>query len=167
MTRMTPGELLDRTEIVTAIDYGQIYLYGWESEEPGIGVYELSMQAIQSPERMAGDGWSMVVLSPHRYNFDARFSVERWSAEPPDDLDEWEEVVEGGVMVEGEVLVIDSPTIGGVRVPMPPGFYAVRVCGRGFVARGDTPTTKPGDVWRIQVWRPSPLRRLRSWPADS
>ena len=85
------GELLSQTEVVTSIDYGQIYFYGWEIEEPGLGILELASRALQSPERLAGDGWQMVVLSPHRNNFDAHFSVERWSAEPPDDLDEWEE----------------------------------------------------------------------------
>lgn len=141
---MAAGELISQTDVVTTIDYGQTYLYGWEIEEPGLGSHELASRAIQSPERLAGDGWQMVVLSPHRNNFDAHFSVERWSSEPPDDLDQWEEAVEGAVMVEGDALVIDSPTIGGVRLPMPPGFYAVRVYGRGFIARGDTPTTKPG-----------------------
>jgi hypothetical protein len=157
------GELISQTDFVTAIDYGQIYLFGWSMEEPGVGILELASRALTSPDRVAGDGWQLVVLSPHRYNFDAHFSVEHWDGEPPDDLDEWQEVVEGGLVIEDEELAVDSPTIGAVRVPFPSGYYTARVSGRGFIARGDTPSTKPGDVWRVQLWTPNRTRRLRTW----
>jgi hypothetical protein len=35
---------------------------------------------------------------------------------------------------------------------VPAGTYAVRITGRGFVARGWPGTTTPGDEWRIQLW---------------
>ena len=159
---MAAGELISQTDVVTAIDYGQIYLYGWEIEEPGLGSHELASRRSSRRNGLAGDGWQMVVLSPHRNNFDAHFSVERWLLDLLDDLDQWEEAVEGAVMVEGDALVIDSPTIGGVR-----GADASRILRRPRLrawlhrTRGHA-HDEAGDVWRVQVWQPNPPRRLRS-----
>lgn len=159
------GELVSRSEIVTAIDYHQLWLSGWSIEEPGVGIQELSARALRSPDRVAGDGWSLVVVSPHRHNFAAHIRVEVWTDVPADDQADWQEVVEGGVVIEDDQLSVDSPTVGAVRVPVPAGYYTARVSARGFIISGEPPTTKPGDVWRVQLWPANRTRRLRSWSA--
>ncbi len=157
------GELLDAVDLVMGLDYSQLYLRGWSDFEPEGGIGPVAERAIGSPERVAGDGWVIVVISPHRNNFDMQVRVERWTGPPPDDLDEWQEAVEGPLTVEGGLLWLDSPTMTPVSTPVPDGHYAARVCGRGFVKRGDTPTTTPGDVWRVQIWPAVQVRRLRAW----
>jgi hypothetical protein len=161
------GELLEAADLVMALDYGQLYLRGWSDFEPEGGIGPVAERAIRSPERVAGDGWALVVISPHRNNFDMHVRVERWSGPAPDDLDAWQEAVEGPVTVEGGRLWLDSPTMTPVSTPVPDNHYLARVCGRGFVNRGDTPTTTPGDVWRVQIWPAVQVRRLRSWNRSS
>ncbi len=92
MARM--GELLDAVDLVMGLDYSQLYLRGWSDFEPEGGIGPVAERAIGSPERVAGDGWVIVVISPHRNNFDMQVRVERWTGPPPDDLDEWQEAVE-------------------------------------------------------------------------
>ncbi|WP_432976541.1 hypothetical protein [Dactylosporangium sp. CA-233914] len=94
----------------------------------------------------------MVVLSPHQNNFHMPLRVECWHRRPPDDTDQWEEVTECAFTVEAGELRYESPALDTTACAVPDGQYAVRICGRGFVNRGWPGSTKPGDVWRIQLW---------------
>jgi hypothetical protein len=96
----------------------------------------------------------------------AQVRVELSPLEPPDDLDEWQEAFLAGLLVGDGGLVYETPTLEGATVPVPPGRYAVRIAGRGFLNRGWPGSTTPGDEWRIQLWPAStPIRprRLRRW----
>jgi hypothetical protein len=108
----------------------------------------------------------VVVLSPHQNNFAMPLRVEVWPAEPPDDLDDWQEAFLTGLLVGPDGLDYESPTMEGTTVPVPPGRYAARIAGRGFVNRGWPGSTTPGDEWRVQLWPaagPIRPRRLRGW----
>jgi hypothetical protein len=152
-------------DLTVRLDYGQFCLWGGASDEGDLDYMALLDQAIAGPG-IAGDGHSVVVLSPHQNNFDMAMRVEVWRDRPPEDGDGWEEVAEAGLAVRGGVLRYASPTVADAECPVPDGGYAVRICGRGFVNRGWPGSTTPGDVWRVQLWPAPPdptCRRLKAW----
>lgn len=96
-----------------------------------------------------------------------RLCVEVWSAEPPNDLDAWQEAFEAALMVGHGELMYQSPTVDWQTITVPPDNDAVRITGRGFVARGWPGSTTPGDQWRIRLWPSATTvapRRRRAWP---
>jgi hypothetical protein len=108
----------------------------------------------------------VVVLSPHQNNFAMPLRIEVWPSEPPDDLDAWQEAFLAGLLVGPDGLHYESPTMEGTTIPVPPGRYAARITGRGFVNQGWPGSTTPGDQWRVQLWPaagPTSPRRLRTW----
>jgi hypothetical protein len=163
---LRPAQELDLT---VALDYGQFSLTGTyraslaDAADPVRLVEEaINGEGIAGPEGNEG----VVVLSPHQNNFAMRLRVECWPAEPPSDLDDWQEAFLTGLVVGAEGLVYDSPTMESRTIQVPPGRYAVRITGRGFVNRGWPGSTTPGDEWRLQLWPASdPIRprRLRAW----
>src|SRR5262245_25090923 len=171
---MSTPRLLQAEDLTVALDYGQFYLFGtpspWSDPQPGdVDVVGLVHQAIYG-DGIAGGRGAVVVLSPHQNNFAMRLRVEVWSAEPPDDLDAWQEGFEASLAVGDGRLTYESPTLSGRMITVPPDDYAVRITGRGFVARGYPGSTKPGDQWRVQLW-PSATwvapRRRRAWAGPS
>jgi hypothetical protein len=165
MTSRSPSEVFDLT---VALDYGQFYLVSLPGQR------DLSEVILQVAENaIHGQGIAstagnevVVVTSPHQNNFAMRLRVEVWSTEPPTDLDDWQEAFLTGLVVGEGGLFYESPTLPGETIPVPPGRYAARITGRGFVRRGWPGSTTPGDAWRLQLWpatRPIPARRLRSW----
>jgi hypothetical protein len=166
MTPESPSEVL---ELTVALDYGQFYLVGRRVQHPSDADLTLQLldTAIDGPGiASSGSNEVVVVLSPHQNNFAMRLRVERWAAQPPDDLEDWQEAFLTGRLVGQEGLAYESPTMEGATIPVPPGRYAARIAGRGFVNRGWPGSTTPGDAWRVQLWPasgPIPARRLRSW----
>jgi hypothetical protein len=164
--------LLQAQDLTVALDYGQFYLYGTpgpygDAHTGDVDMVDLVQQAIER-DGIAQRHGVVVVLSPHQNNFAMRLRVEVWSAEPPDDLDAWQEGFEASLMVGDGRLFYESPTLGGRTITVPPDAYAARITGRGFVARGWPGSTKPGDEWRVQLWPSAakePPRRLRAWAA--
>jgi hypothetical protein len=162
-----PDQALDLT---VALDYGQFYLTGvYEVDDDADPLLRLLEEA-SSGEGIAGTEGNefVVVLSPHQNNFAMGLRVEVWPAEPPDDLDDWQQVFLTGLLVGPDGLDYQSPTLQGETIPVPAGRYAARIAGRGFLNWGWPGSTTPGDVWRIQLWpAPSPIRprRLRAWTA--
>ena len=152
-----------------ALDYGQFYLVGQPAQQAAETdpVLQLLDTAIKGTGIASPEGNEVVVvLSPHQNNFAMGLRVELWAAQPPDDLDDWQEAFISGVVVGEEGIAYQSPTLPSETVPVPPGRYAARITGRGFVSRGWPGSTRPGDVWRVQLWpapEPIPPRRLRSW----
>jgi hypothetical protein len=155
------GELVAAVDLEVALDYHQLYLRGWSDFDIGEGVLDVSTEAITSPDGVAGDGWVLVVITPRSFDVHMRVRVEQWTAEPPDDVADWQDAVEGPLFIEGGVLHLDSPTMEGTSTPVPDGMYAVRVCGRDLHPGDADSTTAPGDVWRVQLWPAVPIRRLR------
>jgi hypothetical protein len=57
--------------------------------------------------------------------------------------------------------------LSGANLEVPPGAYAIRIAGRGFVNFGWPGSTEPGDQWRIQLWPHQQTitpKQLRAWP---
>ncbi|AMY20789.1 hypothetical protein A3Q40_03428 [Rhodococcus sp. PBTS 1] len=132
------------------MDHGQFLLRG------GLGdiddEYPLLEQAL-SAQPNAGDGTTMVVLSPHQNNFEMPIDIEVFTTRPPDDADDWEQVCEDILRIGPEgILEIESTTMSPGEVHVEPGEYLVQVAGRGFVNYGWPGTTTPDDVWRIRLF---------------
>ena len=162
---MRPAREFDLT---VDLDYGQFYLSSLPQPD---GITEALVRLVE--EAIAGQGIAgieenefVVVFSPHQNNFAMPLRVEVWPAEPPDDLDDWQEAFLTGLLIGPGGLVYETPTFESVTVPVPPGRYAVRITGRGFLNYGWPGSTTPGDEWRLQLWPaagPIRPRRLRSW----
>ncbi|MET7401655.1 hypothetical protein ABZS66_50065 [Dactylosporangium sp. NPDC005572] len=145
------------------LDYGQFSLSGNLSLEAD---YMALLERAVAGSGIAGDEHGLVVISPHQNNFEMPFRVEQWNERPPDDAEEWEEVLEGSLLVVDGVLHYFSPTDAHVTFQVPSGRYAVRISGRGFVNRGWPGSTTPGDRWRVQLWPGAdgvPERRVKRW----
>jgi hypothetical protein len=149
-------------ELVVAMDYGQFGLTGrWHEGDP-----MMLLEEALAGENIASDGFSIVVCSPHQNNFQMPLRIEVWSHEPPDDGEEWEEIFDSRLTVDGGAVHYDSPTMQGASCDVPDGEYAVRICGRGFVNRGWPGSTTPGDSWRVQLWPSHSCpadRRVKTW----
>ena len=154
-------------DLTVALEYAIFCLSGdplpdAADEVPRVVDEAVAGQGIASP---AGNEY-VVVRSPHQNNFAMPLRVEVWPGGPPDDLDHWQEAFCTGLVVGAGGLVFESPTAETHVVPVPPGRYAVRITGRGFVRRGWPGSTTPGDEWRLQLWPaldPIRPRRLRAW----
>ncbi|GAA2572974.1 DUF6042 family protein [Actinomadura fulvescens] len=118
----------------------------------------------------AGDGW----LRAGARDADRQVRLEVHDQAPPDDLSDWDDVVETPYHCGVGSVVLDTVIPGdGYDHPLelgPPGFYRARV------SRKCTPSQVPGfqaeegDIWRVQFWpapgAPQPPRWLaRSEPA--
>jgi hypothetical protein len=166
---MTPESPLEVLELTVELDYGQFYLIGQRGQHPSDVdlILQLLDTAIEGPGIASSEGNEVVVvLSPHQNNFAMPLRVERWATQPPDDLDDWQEAFLTGLAVGEEGLAYESPTMEETTIPVPPGRYAARITGRGFVNLGWPGSTTPGDAWRVQLWPasgPIPARRLRFW----
>lgn len=112
------------------------------------------------------DTVSMLVMSPHQKNFDTAIGVEVWDQRPDDDREEWQQVSEGYLTVDGHgELRIESPTVDLATCPVQSGQYVIEVSGRGFITYGWPGSTHPGDVWRLRLWPDdgTPLRAPKLW----
>jgi hypothetical protein len=157
------AQLLEAHDLIMALDYGQFSIAtAYDDDVNPVAVLDRAL----ADDGIAQEGPLATLLSPHQNNFEMPLRVEVWSAEPPDDATEWPEAFELHLEVGEEGVYVDSPTLGGHRVPVPPGSFRALVTGRGFVARGWPGSTTPGDAWRIRLW-PADVavspRRLRAW----
>ena len=153
-----------RTE---AMDYGYFELRGGPSEHD---LDPLPLLDAADGHDVASDGRTVLVLSPHQNNFELELTVEVWDAQPPEDLDAWEQVVVASLEVTDGRLDFAAPTLPGSRYDIASGRYVLTVSGRGFVARGWPGSTTPGDVWRVRLWPAAsgstgPAVRLKGWAA--
>ena len=156
--RVTTASPLLVHDAIVRLDYGQFSLCG----SPGrSGDYMTYLEAAIGGERIAGDDYGVVVLSPHQNNFRMPFRVELWDRRPPDDQAEWEEIFHCGLVVDNGGLHYQSPTMDETVFDLPGGTYSLLICGRGFVNHGWPGSITPGDVWRVQMW-PSTDRRVPS-----
>lgn len=64
------------------------------------------------------------------------FRVELWPIAPPDDLEAWQEAFAAPLEVDDGGIAYYSPTLDYVDLPVPPGYYQIRITGRGFVGHG-------------------------------
>ncbi|MBQ0893999.1 hypothetical protein KBX37_12980 [Micromonospora sp. U56] len=150
-------------DMTVELDYGQFTLSGTSEGDSDLSM--LGREAQIGP-CIASDDHTVLVCVPHQNNFDMALRVEVWAEPPPRDFGQWEEIFECALEVDGGELSYGSPTMGSRGCEVPDGRYGVRICGRGFVNRGWPGSTRPGDVWRVQLWptrRNLPDRRIRAW----
>ncbi|MGN9813220.1 hypothetical protein ACTMSW_28175 [Micromonospora sp. BQ11] len=150
-------------DMTVALDYGQFSLSGAGLDESDLGL--LGREAL-ADSNIASDDHTVLICVPHQNNFEMPLRIEVWAERPPRDFGQWEEIFECALAVDGRELRYSSPTLESMCCAVPDGRYAVRICGRGFVNRGWPGSTKPGDVWRVQLWpsaRNLPDRRIRAW----
>lgn len=162
-----PPHCLSRQDVSAAYDYGQFYIYtGYIDEDPRDNTVDLLDEAYDGGENIAQGPHVLLVAVPPHHNFEMVIAFERWDSTPPDDGEEWQEICEACLDITGEGLTFDSPTLEGFDLPeVPPGRYAIRISGRGFV-EDDFDEGPPADQWRFQLWpvRESfPARRIASW----
>jgi hypothetical protein len=165
---MAPSSPSEVVELTVDLDYGQFYLLSWPVQNEHVDlVWQVAEAAIKRQGIATSERNEIVaVISPHQMNFAMRLRIEVWAAEPPDDLDDWQEAFLTGLVAGERGLRYESPTAAWETISVPPGRYAARITGRGFVQRGWPGSTTPGDAWRVQLWPatvPMPARRLRSW----
>ncbi len=156
---MKPIKVYDAT---VTMDYGQFFLY---SKLQNCNLDDLIDKASKG-ENIAGNDEVVLLLVPHQHNFAMPLRVELWNDKPPSDIDNWEEVFEGYLNIVNGILVYDSPDTDGYEFEIPNNQYKVLISGRGFVNRGWTKSTEPGDNWRVQLWpsqSPPTFRSLKKW----
>ncbi|MEV6426628.1 hypothetical protein [Nocardia sp. NPDC051463] len=150
------ANLVSEQTVTLAMDYGQFLISGGAGDENDRSDYyevELLDRAMASQPR-AGDGITVLVLSPHQNNFAMAVTVQVWDARPPADRDAWQQVCEARLQV-GDVgaLFLESPTLDMiVAAQVPEGTYLLEVSGTGFLNYGWPGSTTPGDSWRIRLW---------------
>ncbi|WP_446213599.1 hypothetical protein [Micromonospora sp. IBSANI012] len=162
---MAGAELVVAHDLELDMWYGQFVIRGGSPADPPD---DALFRRAQQGAGIAGDGQSVLVLSPHQANVAMPIRVEVTAAAPADDLVDWEEAFEAGLAVDADgLLLFDSPTAARLHCPVPPGRYRIQVAGRGFVSRGWPGSTRPGDRWRVRLWPaagPVEPRRLKAWP---
>ena len=160
---MTTAGLRLAHDAVVWLDYGQFSLCGSFGRS---GDYMGYLHDALAGEGIAGDAYAVVVCSPHQNNFEMPLRVEVWDREPPGDEADWEEIFLCGLVVDDGRLSYQSPIDSETVFEVPVGNYAVLICGRGFVNHGWPGSTRPGDVWRVQMWpsaeAPVPSR-IKAW----
>lgn len=162
------------------MDYGQFYLFGGArmlppgadtpSVEEADDEWQQVLDSAYASQTIAGDGYNLVVISPHQNNFDMHITVEVWEESQPQDLDAWQYVVYGDLEIgeKGE-LTFESPTMPPTpAVQVAPGNYRAEISGRGFVSPGWPGSTTPGDAWRVRLWPDAldllPVPSPKRWP---
>jgi hypothetical protein len=161
---VTTASLRLAHDAVVRLDYGQFSLCGSLGRSGG---YMGHLEDALAGAGIAGDASAVVVCSPHQNNFEMSFRIEVWDREPPKDEADWE-IFLCGLVVDDGGLNYQSPTMNETVFDVPVGNYAVLICGRGFVNHGWPGSTRPGDVWRVQMWPsadgPVPVpSRIKAW----
>ncbi|WP_179274730.1 MULTISPECIES: hypothetical protein [unclassified Rhodococcus (in: high G+C Gram-positive bacteria)] len=144
-----PDKPAHTQQVVLAMDHGQFYLRGGEADPSEMTLLERAMAVRPS----AGDGSTVVVLSPHQNNFEMPIDIEVFGTRPHSDESSWQQVCEERIEIgPGGILQIDSTPMSSVECSVPPGRYVVQIAGRNFVNYGWPGTTTPGDEWRVRLW---------------
>ena len=152
---------------VVTMDYSQFYFFSRYLKD-GVEATERAnlIEKAQNAGDIATDGNEIVIFTPHQHNFEMQLTVELWESKPEDDLQAWQEAFEAGIVILEDTLIY-APVIGEEHeFAIPSGRYAMLITGRDFVDRGWTPSTSPGDKWRVRLWpsQEAPVyRRLKKW----
>lgn len=81
-------------DLIVAADYGQIYIYSPDAlDDPDICEAALD-DATRSGRYVGVQPGFIDLMTPGQYNFSTPLRLEVWSADPPDDLSDWDHVVD-------------------------------------------------------------------------
>lgn len=162
------SELAKAVDLAVEINHGQVYVYSnppWDRDPQAANAVLHALDDAQNSGRYVGVSAGVVdVVVPTNWNFNAPMRVETWTAEPPADEENWDNVVDVDLDVTGDLLTFQGS---GGRSPIscavPSAAYRVRVAGRGYdQLKADVDGM---DAYRLQLWPreadQSPLLRKR------
>jgi ribosomal protein S13 len=170
-----PAEMIRAQDLVVVADHGQIYICSIAGEEEdeyfdaAAGHLISALDDATRSGRFVGVQPGLIdVLTPGQWNFRTPMRLEVWSAEPPDDRDQWDHEVDADFDVpDGRISFM--PPAGGppdVSANIPAGRYRARISGRRFTALGHA-GADGNDSYRLRLWprgqREDPVLRKR-WP---
>jgi len=170
-----PAGMVSAQDLAVAADHGQIYIFSIAGEEededfdPAEGHLLSALDDATRSRRFVGVQPGLIdLLTPGQWNFRTPMRLEVWSAEPPDDRDQWDHEVDADFDVpDGRIYFMASG--GGtadVSADIPAGRYRARISGRGFTALGHA-GADGDDSYRLRIWprgqREDPVLRKR-WP---
>jgi hypothetical protein len=157
-------------DLVVAADHGQIYIYSTATQpeaEDGNPYLDALADGTDS-DRFVGVVPGMIdLMTPGQWNWQTPMRLEVWSAEPAADTNAWDHEVDVDLDVPDGNLNFEASGGGAeVSAEVPPGYYRVRVSGKGFTELGHE-GVEGGDSYRLRLWPASgpaaPLLRKR-WP---
>ncbi|MBP2334017.1 hypothetical protein JOF41_000195 [Saccharothrix coeruleofusca] len=164
------SDLVDHGDLEVEINHGQVYIYSappWRTDPNQANAMLHALDDAQNSGRYVGVSSGLVdLVVPTHWNFNAPMRVEVWTAEPPPDDDNWDNVVDVDLDITDDTLHFQGS---GGRPPIPcavpSGAYRARIAGRGYdQLRADV---EGMDDYRLQLWpresEASPTLR-KSWP---
>jgi hypothetical protein len=161
-------------DLIVAADHGQIYVYSpvAAADDDSDNPYLAALDDAVESGRFVGTRPGLIdVMTPGQWNFQTPMRLEVWSAEPPDDSQDWDHEVDVDLDVPDGHLIFEASG-GGPAIPasIPPGSYRVRVSGHGFTDLGAA-GAEGGDHYRLRMWphdrQDTPMLRKRwhGWDA--
>ena len=144
---------IETTQLEVVIDYQQLLITGAPSvsvDPDGEAAMRAQEDAWSSGRHVGVSGGLVDLMSPIQYSPHAPMRVERWAAEPPADLDDWDHVVDVDLDVASGLHF--EPSGGGgepVSCDFPAGSYRARLAGRGY----DHTDVEGLDSYRVQLWQ--------------
>jgi hypothetical protein len=157
--------LLDAQDLIVAADYGQLYIYS-ALDEPE--VYLAALEDARGSGRYVGvlPGF-LDLMTPGQYNFQTPLRLEVWSADPPEDLEQWDHEVDADLDIPAGRIFFEASGGGpSSSADVPAGAYRVRISGRGFTERGSA-GAEGTDSYRLRLWprgrHTDPVLR-KCWP---
>jgi ribosomal protein S13 len=166
-------EMISAQDLIVPADYHQIYIHSYEGEEEdedGYGhtghVRGASKDARESGRFVGVRPGFIDMLTPGQYNMETPMRLEIWSAEPPDDRDDWDHEVDADFDVPDGQIGFFAPACSATTADVPAGRYRVRISGRGFTELGNA-GSNGDDSYRLRLWprgeQQDPALRKR-WP---
>jgi hypothetical protein len=153
-------------DVEVQIDHGQVYVYGVAPDPESEAVLKALDDAHQT-RRFVGVADGLVdVLTPVQWNLNAPMRIEVWETEPPNDDDNWDQVVDVDLDVpDGRLYFEASGGWNPLTFDVPTGRYRARVSSRGYTEAREG--AEGLDSYRFRLWpreqEAAPQLR-KAWP---
>ncbi|MCP2248148.1 hypothetical protein [Lentzea aerocolonigenes] len=153
-------------DVEVQIDHGQVYVYGVAPDPERESVLKALDDAHQT-RRFVGVADGLVdVLTPVQWNLNAPMRIEVWEAEPPDDDDNWDQVVDVDLDVpDGRLYFEASGGWNPLNFEVPTGRYRARVSSQGYTEAREG--AEGLDSYRFRLWprdQESAPQLRKAWP---
>ena len=145
-------------ELEVEADYGQIYIYDPETQQPADDAtdddnpLERALDDAYESRRFVGyDSGLIDVITPSQYNWKAPMRIEVSETPPASDVETWDHVVEVSLPVPSGRLVFQASGGGApIETQIPAGNYRARFSGRGYAA--GVGEIEGHESYRLQLW---------------
>jgi 8-oxo-dGTP pyrophosphatase MutT (NUDIX family) len=155
-------QLINAQDLIVVADYGQLYIWPYSTAPPDEvdddddDVALAALDDARESGRFVGVRPGFIdVLIPGGHNFHTPLRLEVWSAEPPDDREDWDHEVDADLDVPEGLLLIAGPPAHTktevIEANVPADSYRVRISGRGFTELG-TAGADGDDSYRLRLW---------------